>query len=257
MTSTLRIAEVARRSGFAAPTLRYYEQLGLLPPPRRTPSGYRAYDESVLARLALIGRAKALGCSLEEIATLMPHWEHGSCAPVQERLRALAAAKLVQAQSRVDELSSFGEELHRIVDELGSRTPPGPCDAGCGCLGDAASPTTAVPARSVPPAPVAEALAPRPPGVACTLPGDDVPGRIRDWERLLAHATRRTAVDGGLRLELDAATPVGELARLLEAERSCCRFFAFTLTFDERGVALEVRAPQAAQRVVDELFGRA
>jgi DNA-binding transcriptional MerR regulator len=52
MTATLRIAEVADRSGFSPATLRYYEQLDLLPPPRRTATGYRAYDESVLARLA-------------------------------------------------------------------------------------------------------------------------------------------------------------------------------------------------------------
>ncbi len=60
MTATMRIAEVASRSGFSAATLRYYEQLELLPAPR-TAAGYRAYDEGVLTRLAFISRAKALG----------------------------------------------------------------------------------------------------------------------------------------------------------------------------------------------------
>ena len=57
------------RSDFSRATLRYYEQLDLVP---RTAAGNREYDESVLARLAFIARAKVLGCTLEEIAELMP-----------------------------------------------------------------------------------------------------------------------------------------------------------------------------------------
>ncbi len=51
MTTGLRIAEVARRSGFTPATLRYYEEIGLLPTAGRTGSGYRAYDDAVLERL--------------------------------------------------------------------------------------------------------------------------------------------------------------------------------------------------------------
>jgi MerR family copper efflux transcriptional regulator len=69
-TPGLRIAEVARRSGFSPATLRYYEDIGLLPATSRTRGGYRAYDERTLERLAFIARAKQLGCSLEEIADL-------------------------------------------------------------------------------------------------------------------------------------------------------------------------------------------
>src|SRR5215210_4878236 len=72
MAPTMRIAEVAARSGFSTATLRYYEQLDLLPSPPRTAAGHRAYGEPVLASLAFISRAKMLGCSLEEIADLMP-----------------------------------------------------------------------------------------------------------------------------------------------------------------------------------------
>ena len=96
----MRIAEVADRSGFSAATLRYYEEVDLLPPPQRTPAGYRAYDHSVLDRLAFIGRAKMLGCSLEEVAGLLPDWDGGRCAPVQGRLRGLTAAKLGEAEAR-------------------------------------------------------------------------------------------------------------------------------------------------------------
>jgi DNA-binding transcriptional MerR regulator len=65
-----RIKDVVARSGFSAPTLRYYEEIGLLPESARTRAGYRLYDDHTLNRLAFIARAKQLGCSLDEIADL-------------------------------------------------------------------------------------------------------------------------------------------------------------------------------------------
>ena len=59
---------MSKRSGFTPATLRYYEDLGLLPAPSRTDAGYRLYDDKALDRLAFIARAKQLGCSLEETA---------------------------------------------------------------------------------------------------------------------------------------------------------------------------------------------
>jgi predicted site-specific integrase-resolvase len=56
-----RIAELAERSGFTATTLRYYEQVGVLDPPVRTPAGYRLYDDAALDRLAFVDRAKRMG----------------------------------------------------------------------------------------------------------------------------------------------------------------------------------------------------
>jgi MerR family transcriptional regulator, copper efflux regulator len=111
----MRIAEVAERTGFSPATLRYYEQVDLLPPPARTPAGYRSYDESVLDRLAFIARAKGLGCTLEEVAELMPRWDGGRCAPVQAQLRDLAAAKLDETRARTAELAAFAADLERIV----------------------------------------------------------------------------------------------------------------------------------------------
>lgn len=241
MDPTMRIAEVASRSGFPAATLRYYEQIELLPAPPRTSAGYRAYDGSVLPRLAFVARAKALGCSLDEIADLMPAWDGGRCAPVQARLRELAAARVQDAESRASELAAFTADLRRILATLGAHTPDGPCDAACGCVGD------------IPPAPAADTV--DTPSVACTLEPAEVPGRVEDWQGLLTHVTGREPLDGGIRLLLDAATPIDRLARLVADERSCCGFFAFALTVDARGLALEVRAPADAQAVVASLFG--
>jgi DNA-binding transcriptional MerR regulator len=227
----MRIAEVADRSGFSPATLRYYEQVDLLPAPERTVAGYRAYDESVLERLAFIARAKQLGCTLDEVAELMPAWDEGRCPPVQDGLRHVAAAKLADARARIEELQAFASDLDRILTTLGTHTPDGPCDADCGCVSDAAPP------------------------VACTLDPDELPGRLRDWKDFGAHVVARTPVDGGVRLQLHPTAPLDELAQLMKAEQGCCAFFAFALTVDSRGVALEVRAPAEGLAAVEALFG--
>ncbi|MGI8983184.1 MAG: MerR family transcriptional regulator [Acidimicrobiales bacterium] len=229
----MRIAEVAERSGFPPATLRYYEQVDLLPAPERTAAGYRTYDESVLGRLAFIGRAKALGCSLEEVADLLPDWDGGRCAPVQDRLREVAQARMDDVRRRVGDLEAFAADLRGIVAGLGVHTPDGPCDDGCGCVGH----------------PV--------PAVACNLEAAELPGRIQAWRDLVAHVVARTPVEGGTRLQLDAATPLDQLATLMWAEQSCCSFFAFALTVDGRGAALEVRAPAEGLAMVDALFSSA
>ena len=83
--STYTIGETARRSGFSASALRYYEDIGLVDPSGRTDSGYRLYDDEALGRLAFIARAKQLGCSLEEITDLVGIWDGQRCGPVQHR----------------------------------------------------------------------------------------------------------------------------------------------------------------------------
>ena len=230
----MRIAEVADRSGFSAATLRYYEEIELVPPPVRTAAGYRVYDESVLDRLAFIGRAKALGCSLREVSGLMPRWESGRCAPLQEGLRELAATKLDDTRYRLKDLEAFAGDLRRIVAAVGAHTADGPCDESCGCV-----------------------VEPRSPPVACTLDPSELPRRIEEWRDLVGHVVRRTRIDGGVRLELDPAAPLDQLALLMRAEQGCCSFFAFSLTVDHSGVALEVRAPADGRAMVEGLFGAA
>src|SRR5918997_7120725 len=108
-----RIAEVAERTGFSTPTLRYYEEIGVLPPPARTAAGYRAYDDRAVERLRFIARAKRLGCTLEEITDLAAAWDRDQCAPVQHRLRGLVAAKLDDVEARIRDLVAFQAELRR------------------------------------------------------------------------------------------------------------------------------------------------
>jgi hypothetical protein len=65
---TLTVSKLAARVGLTADTIRYYERAGLLPPPDRTESGYRAYEDGAVERLHFIKGAQCIGLRLQEIA---------------------------------------------------------------------------------------------------------------------------------------------------------------------------------------------
>lgn len=248
MTIGLKIKDVAAASGFTAATLRYYEQIGVLPEPARTPAGYRTYDARTLDRLAFIARAKQLGCSLDEITSLTTAWDGGRCGPVQDQLRALVADKVAAAQAKVAELMTFTSELQAAAAALELHRPDGACDDTCGCVSPTNDVTPTIQAVSL-------TTKPGPINIACTLSAGSMKGRLEDWQKLLTHVVGRSAVDGGVRCQFAAHVPTGELMRLVAAEQDCCQFFHFAITIDTRGVALEVRAPGDAIDVVHSLFG--
>ena len=254
MSIGYKIKDVADRSGFTAATLRYYEEIGLLPEATRTPAGYRLYDDRTLDRLAFIARAKQLGCTLEEIADLIVAWDGGRCGPVQDRLRGVVADKLATAQLQIIGLTTLISELQRAATTLEMHRPDGPCDDSCGCVTDSSDMAEAVSRQSV-------ALGKKPDHakvavpIACTLGPQSMPGRLDEWKRLLEHVVRREPIEGGLRATFAQATPLDELMRLAAAEQDCCQFFTFAITVDTRGVALEVRAPEDALPVLQSLFG--
>jgi MerR family transcriptional regulator, copper efflux regulator len=90
--------------------------------------------------------------------------------------------------------------------------------------------------------------------IVCTLAPREMPGHLDEWQRVLAGVVDREAIDGGLRLTF-RGVDASAIAELVATEQECCRFFAFALTFDARGLALEVRAPDDARQIVTELFG--
>ncbi len=117
----LTIGEVARAAGVAATTLRYYEQIGLVPAPARL-GGQRRYDDSVLARLEVIRLCKSAGFALEEIQLLF-----ADDAPGRPVSRALAEAKLAEIDARMASLARA-----RAVIEWGMRCTCPSIDA-CTC----------------------------------------------------------------------------------------------------------------------------
>jgi DNA-binding transcriptional MerR regulator len=109
----MTIGEVARRSGLAASTIRYYEEAGLLPPPARL-SGRRVFDEQTLDRLLVITFAKEAGFTLREIRQLFDGF--ASSTPAGVRWKKLAAAKLEQVEAlalRVETMKQLLREALR------------------------------------------------------------------------------------------------------------------------------------------------
>lgn len=116
---SLRIGEVARRSGVGIEALRFYERRGLLGRPARTESNYRVYDESVLERLNFIRRAQAVGFTLDEIVEIVAESAggHSPCRHVRE----LARRKLEELDARLAELRRHRAELARTLADWDER----------------------------------------------------------------------------------------------------------------------------------------
>jgi hypothetical protein len=168
---------------------------------------------------------------------------------VQTKLQGLVDRKIVDAQARVVELAQLTAELQQARAALGAHTPDGPCDDQCGCTTTTTSATlTEVRLGSKP-------RTASGPGFACTLAPSDMDARLAEWRAVLSPAPRRVTIDDGVRIEFDSHASISELARLAAAEQECCQFFRFSITVDERGVALEVRAPAEAYELVLAAFG--
>jgi DNA-binding transcriptional MerR regulator len=245
--SRYSISEAGARSGFAASTLRYYEQVGLVTP-ERTESGYRSYDDQQIDTLHFIGRAKGFGLSLDEITEVLTLLEGERCAPVQDRLRDLVDRKISDSQARVAELVAFTAELQRVAAMLTSHTPDGPCDASCGCGAD--GPNEGHEWAGVA---LVSSAAQHDPPVACTLAPDQMNDRVADWHSVIRTAERRERHDDGVRLHFGSGVDVGAIAVLANAEQQCCQFFMFRLTFSSTGVTLDISGPEEAQPVIDAL----
>jgi DNA-binding transcriptional MerR regulator len=91
MPPPFAIGEFARRSGFAASTIRYCERIGLLPSPQRL-NGKRRYDDGILPTLRLIRLAQRVGLTIEEIQALLHDFP--ADAPPALRWQTFAPAKL-------------------------------------------------------------------------------------------------------------------------------------------------------------------
>ncbi len=107
----MRIGELAARAGVTPKTVRYYERRGLLRA-RRTPSGYRGFEERSVDIISTIRRAQALGVRLSELNDIIAlvRDEKLPCANVRE----LLAAKRRDAAARIDELHAFDRFLARL-----------------------------------------------------------------------------------------------------------------------------------------------
>ncbi|PRH87983.1 MerR family transcriptional regulator [Labrys okinawensis] len=112
--SGVAIGEAAKRSGVKVPTIRYYEQVGLLPAPPRTDGNRRLYEAADVRRLAFIRHARELGFEVEAIRTLLDLQDNPgqSCAVAD----AIARARLAEVEQRIASLQALKAELQRMAE---------------------------------------------------------------------------------------------------------------------------------------------
>ena len=115
--SEYSIGEASRQSGVKIPTIRFYEQIGLLAAPPRTEGNRRQYESEDLKRLAFIRHARELGFSVEDIRELLAMTEQSnrSCHEAD----SIAQRHLKEVDRRILQLKALKSELQRMVSECG------------------------------------------------------------------------------------------------------------------------------------------
>ena len=121
MKAELTIGELAKELHLNTKTIRYYEEIGLIPDARRSESGYRLYSTHEVERLRLVKRAKLLGLSLAEIKQLVEYVVDGRCSTLEHHLLTLVETKLGEIDQKVHELSIFRGELMQYRNDLSAR----------------------------------------------------------------------------------------------------------------------------------------
>jgi MerR family copper efflux transcriptional regulator len=119
------IGELAKRSGVPAKTIRYYEDIEILPPPRRTPGGYRDYDETTVDRLAFVRAAQAASLTLAEIRKVVALRDRG-LAPCSHVI-ALLDAKAEAVAEQIASLRSLQADVEQLRNQAGG-IDPADCD---------------------------------------------------------------------------------------------------------------------------------
>jgi DNA-binding transcriptional MerR regulator len=113
----LPIGELSKRTAVKVPTIRFYEQIGLLPPPPRTEGNQRRYGKSEIDRLNFIRHARELGFEVDDIRELlaMSAAPQASCHTAD----SIARNHLGEIERRIASLQALRDELSRMIEECG------------------------------------------------------------------------------------------------------------------------------------------
>ncbi|MCR9126735.1 MAG: Cu(I)-responsive transcriptional regulator [Rhodobacteraceae bacterium] len=108
----MNIKEVSDRSGLPAKTIRYYEDIGLVRP-LRAENGYRAFREQDVHKLAFLGRARALGFSIDDCRTLLALYQDNRRESAH--VKAVAEDHLRQIDEKIAQLDAMRNTLAHLV----------------------------------------------------------------------------------------------------------------------------------------------
>jgi MerR family copper efflux transcriptional regulator len=127
----VRIGEVATRARVPAKTIRFWEELDLLPVPARTPSAYRDYEPPIIDRLTFIRQAQSAGFTLGQIRGVLDIGDRGE--PSCEHVAQLIDARLRDVQTRIAELKATRTHLRALAERAAAQDPSA-CTGYCSIL---------------------------------------------------------------------------------------------------------------------------
>lgn len=116
------IGDVARRSGCSVPTIRYYEEIGLLAPVHRAANGRRSYGHPDVSRLRFIRRARDFGMSIKQVRELLD--AEGSLGEACAPAKAIVSERLIDVIRKREELESLRAALEMMLARCDSECTP-------------------------------------------------------------------------------------------------------------------------------------
>lgn len=114
MTGPLAIGQLAQETGVSAKTIRYYEETGLLPQAARAANGYRVYGERAVHLLRFVKRARDLGFTIDEVASLLALW--GDEQRASADVKKLATRHLDDIERKISELKNLRKTLRTLIN---------------------------------------------------------------------------------------------------------------------------------------------
>jgi len=133
MNQPLRVGQLAHVTGISAKTIRYYEQVGVLPMASRSAAGYRQYSRHDVHRLLFVRRARSLGLSLAQLRDLTAELDGERCTTMRPRLQHLITEQLRVVRQQIAEFHVLERQLLDVLQQLAAAAPS-PDATGCRCL---------------------------------------------------------------------------------------------------------------------------
>lgn len=140
MPDQIYIGNVSKVVGLKPRTIRYYEQIELIPPTQRKdatwPSrGYRVYTDTDINRLKFIKQARILDLTLHQIKTLLEIESQDCCCSARDSLREMLESKLVEIDERIADLKALQTTLSRLSEQIGRIKTDGSETQSCSSTG--------------------------------------------------------------------------------------------------------------------------
>lgn len=131
----MNIGNIAKQSGVPVKTIRYYEEIGLIPPAVRAENGYRRYATTDVETLRFIHRARRLGFPVKDVGNLLTLWRDKNRASAD--VKALALRHIKEVEERIAELEAIRRTLLHLTDRChGDNRPDCPILEGMAKSGE-------------------------------------------------------------------------------------------------------------------------